>query len=191
MTDPSQPEVWLRGPLPDYPDELQPVAHSLLQVREEIAAVAALPPEHLWARPGGAASIGFHLRHLAGSLDRLLTYARGDRLNTAQSATLSAEGQDGNPPERAETLVRAAHDAIDRALAHVRTTPLCTLEEVRSVGRAGLPSTVLGLLFHAAEHAQRHSAQIITTAKVVTGTCTTSARSPAAPGAPAPPRDPA
>jgi DinB superfamily len=169
MTDPSQPEVWLRGPLPDYPDELQPVAHSLLQVREEIAAVAALPPEHLWARPGGAASIGFHLRHLAGSLDRLLTYARGDSLNAVQHAALSEEGRDGRPEERAETLVQTAQDAIDRVLAHVRTAPLCTLDEVRPVGRAGLPSTVLGLLFHAAEHAQRHSAQIITTAKIVKG----------------------
>jgi uncharacterized damage-inducible protein DinB len=165
----SQPEVWLRGPLPDYPDELQPVAHSLLQVREEIAAVASLPTEHLWARPGGAASIGFHLRHLAGSLDRLLAYARGDSLNAAQSAALAQEGRQGSPEERAETLVQAAHDAIDRALARVRTTPLCTLDEVRTVGRAGLPSTVLGLLFHAAEHAQRHSAQIITTARVVNG----------------------
>jgi hypothetical protein len=169
MTDPSQPEVWLRGPLPDYPDELQPVAQSLLQVREEIEAVATLPSEHVWARPGGAASIGFHLRHLAGSLDRLLTYARGDSLNAAQRVALSEEVRDGSPEERAETLVQAACDAIDRALAQVRTTPICTLEEVRPVGRAGLPSTVLGLLSHAADHAQRHSAQIITTAKVVKG----------------------
>jgi len=169
MTDPPQPEVWLRGPLPDYPGELQPVAHSLLQVREEIAAVATLPPEHVWVRPGGAASIGFHLRHLAGSLDRLLTYARGDSLNAAQRAVLSAEERDGTREERAETLVQAAHDAIDRALAHIRATPLCTLDEVRPVGRQRLPSTVLGLLFHAAEHAQRHSAQIITTAKIVKG----------------------
>jgi hypothetical protein len=165
-----QPEVWLRGPLPDYLDELQPVAHSLLQVREEIAAVTALPLEAVWARPGGAASIGFHLRHLAGSLDRLLTYARGDSLNAAQRAALSEERRDGSPEEPAAALVRTAHDAIDRALAQVRTTPLCTLDEVRRVGQAGLPSSVLGLLFHAAEHAQRHSAQIITTAKILKGT---------------------
>ena len=82
----SRPEVWLRGPLPDCIDELQPVAHSLLQVREEIEAVVALPPEKLWARPGGAASIGFHLKHLAGSLDRLLTYASGKQLSAAQRA---------------------------------------------------------------------------------------------------------
>jgi uncharacterized damage-inducible protein DinB len=165
----TEPEVWLRGPLPDVLSELQPVAHSLLQVREEIATAAALiSPEQLWARPGGAASIGFHLTHLAGSLDRLLTYARGDSLNAAQRATLAAEGR-GDMPRQADVdgLVKSALDALDRALAQVRATPLCTLDEAREVGRARLPSTVLGLLFHAAEHAQRHSAQIITTAKVI------------------------
>ncbi len=161
----SQPEVWLRGPLPDYMDELQPVAHSLLQVREEVGRVEALPPATLWARPGGAASIGFHLKHLAGSLDRLLTYAAGRPLNAAQRDALAKEESDTG--ESASTLVRQVHAAIDRALAHVRTTPLCTLDEVREVGRNRLPSTVLGLLFHAAEHAQRHSAQIITTAKIL------------------------
>jgi uncharacterized damage-inducible protein DinB len=165
MTEPSQPEVWLRGPLPDVLAELQPVAHSLLQVREEIADVASLSPEKLWARPGGAASIGFHLAHLAGSLDRLLTYARGDTLNAAQRAALSAEARE-DTSHQAALLVDGALDALDRALAQVRATPLCMLDEVRAVGRARLPSTVLGLLFHAAEHAQRHSAQIITMTKV-------------------------
>jgi uncharacterized damage-inducible protein DinB len=104
--------------------------------------------------------------HLAGSLDRLLTYARGDALNAAQRAALSAESsEDTSRP--AQDLVRDALDALDRALAQVRGTPLCTLDEGREVGRARMPSTVLGLLFHAAEHAQRHSAQIITTAKII------------------------
>jgi uncharacterized damage-inducible protein DinB len=161
----SELEVWLRGPLSDYIDELQPVAHSLLQVREELARAAAVSPQQLWARPGGAASIGFHLKHLAGSLDRLLTYAAGKPLNAAQQKHLASEEQQTD--ESAETLVRLAQEAIDRALTHVRTTPLCTLDEAREVGRGRLPSTVLGLLFHAAEHAQRHSAQIITTAKIV------------------------
>src|SRR5215813_2960585 len=102
MSSESRPEVWLRGPLPDYIDELQPVAHSLLQVREEIEAIVALPPEKLWARRGGAASIGFHLKHLAGSLDRLLTYANGKQLSAAQRQALGDEGQSGNPPERAD-----------------------------------------------------------------------------------------
>jgi len=163
MTD---PEVWLRGQLPDVIPELQPVAHSLLQVREEIAEAAPLSAEQLWARPGGAASIAFHLTHLAGSLDRLLTYARGNVLNAAQRAALASEGE-VELSRSAADLVSAALDAIDRAVAQVRTTPLCTLDETREVGRQRLPSTVLGLLFHAAEHAQRHSAQIITMRKVV------------------------
>ena len=162
----TEPEVWLRGPLPDVIPELQPVAHSLLQVREEIAAAASLAPRQLWARPGGAASIGLHLVHLAGSVDRLLTYARGNALNAGQRAALAAEAaEDRSQP--AAVLVGAALSAIDRALEQVRGTPLCTLDETREVGRARLPSTVLGLLVHAAEHAQRHSAQIITMVKVV------------------------
>lgn len=163
----SEVEVWLRGPLPGYIDELQPVAHSLLQVREEIGRVVSLPSAQVWARPGGAASIGFHLKHLAGSLDRLLTYAGGSQLSPAQRDDLAGEAREGD--ESVEALVCRAQAAIDRALAHVRTTPLCTLDATREVGHARLPSTVLGLLFHAAEHAQRHSAQIITTAKVVSG----------------------
>ena len=159
-------EVWLRGPLPDVIPELQPVVHSLLQVREEIAEGATIPPVQLWARPGGAASIGFHLKHLAGSLDRLLTYARGNTLNAAQRAALAAE-KATEPARTADDLVKAALEAIDRAIAQVQGTALCTLDEARGVGRARLPSTVLGLLFHAAEHAQRHSAQIITMRKVI------------------------
>ena len=159
-------EVWLRGPLPDVIPELQPVVHSLMQVREEVTGVLPLPTEHLWTRPGGAASIGFHLLHLAGSLDRLLTYARGKSLNAAQRAALEAEGRE-EASRRPEDLVRLALEAIDAAIVQVRATPLCTLDEKREVGRGRLPSTVLGLLFHAAEHAQRHSAQIITTRKVI------------------------
>ena len=166
MSPPADPEVWLRGPLPDVIPELQPVVHSLMQVREEIAGAATVPDSQLWTKPGGAASIGFHLLHLAGSLDRLLTYARGKTLNAAQRAALEAEARE-DAASRPEDLVRLALEAIDAAIVQVRTTPLCTLDEVRDVGRGRLPSTVLGLLFHAAEHAQRHSAQIITTRKVI------------------------
>ena len=137
-----------------------------MQVREEIAGAATVPDNQLWTKPGGAASIGFHLLHLAGSLDRLLTYARGKTLNATQRAALEAEARE-DVASRAEDLVRLALEAIDAAIVQVRTTPLCTLDEVREVGRGRLPSTVLGLLFHAAEHAQRHSAQIITTRKVI------------------------
>lgn len=162
------PEVWLRGAVEGYAAQLQPVVHSLLQVREEIAQHAAdLTTEELWARPGGAGSIGFHLRHIAGATDRLLTYARGESLTAEQIAWLKAEGVPGDPPASAAETVALAEAAIDRALVQVRTTEVATLADPRGVGRAQLPTTVLGLVFHAAEHATRHAGQIATTRKVV------------------------
>src|SRR6476660_7882162 len=90
-------EVWLRGAIPGVPPALMPVVHSLMQVHEELeTTIPSLSPEQLWARPGGAASIGFHLQHLAGSLDRLLTYARGEPLNATQLAFLDAEERPGS-----------------------------------------------------------------------------------------------
>jgi len=161
----STPEVWLRGPLDGFARELMPVAHSLAQVREEVSTVAGrLTHEQLWKRPAGAASVGFHLKHLAGSLDRLLTYARGDRLTESQLAALDDEAR-GN--EDAVALTAGAMATIERALEQVRATPVAALFDVREVGRGRLPSTVVGLLFHAAEHAQRHAGQALTTAKIV------------------------
>ena len=162
------PEVWLRGPVPRVPALLQPVAHSLLQCREELtAAMAGLTSEQLWERPNGAASIGFHARHAAGSLDRLLTYARGEGLSAAQKAALAAEEIPDAAPGAAAALIAAFDAAVDRALAQLCATQEAALLEPRGVGRAQLPSTVLGLLFHAAEHTQRHVGQLVTTAKIV------------------------
>lgn len=164
----SQPEVWLRGPIPGIPSLLQPVAHSLLQCREELSAnLLDLTPEHIWARPGGAASIGFHARHAAGSLDRLFTYARGEALSPAQHAFLQDEGTPDTTDDIGARLFNAFDAAVNRALAQLRATSDETLLEGRAVGRAHLPSTVIGLLFHAAEHTQRHLGQLVTTAKVV------------------------
>jgi hypothetical protein len=165
---PGTPEVWLRGPLPGYVPVLMPVAHALLQAREDVERIAAgATVEELWQRPGGAASAGYHLQHLAGSLDRLLTYARGEPLDEALRAVLLREG---TPGASGEELVGTALARIDRALEQLRQTPAERLAEPRAVGRAGLPSTVLGLLFHAAEHTSRHAGQLITTMKVVRGT---------------------
>ena len=165
----SAPEVWLRGvPVPDVPTLLQPVAHSLLQCREELtAALAGLTPDQLWQRPNGAASIGFHARHAAGSLDRLLTYARGELLSPAQMAALAVEETPDLASDAAATLAAGFDAAVERALAQLRETSESTLLEPRGVGRARLPSTVLGLLFHAAEHTQRHVGQLVTTGKVI------------------------
>ena len=154
--------------MPDVPALLQPVAHSLLQCREELtAALAGLTPDQLWQRPNGAASIGFHARHAAASLDRLLTYARGEALLPAQMAALAVEETPDLASDAAATLAAGFDAAVERALAQLRATSESTLLAPRGVGRARLPSTVLGLLFHAAEHTQRHVGQLVTTGKVI------------------------
>jgi DinB superfamily len=164
------PEAWLRGPVAGVAPELQPAAHALLQAAAELRAAAApLTTAELWVSPGGAASVGFHLRHAAGSLDRLLTYARGEALDEAQHAALAAESIAGDPPADAAMLMAGAERAIEHALDVLRRTPVETLREARAVGRRKLPTTVGGLLFHAAEHTQRHAGQAVTTAKVVRG----------------------
>ncbi len=163
-------EAWLRGPIEGVPPLLMPVAHSLTDAMEELEAAAAdLDTEALWSRPGGAASVGFHLRHVCGALDRLLTYARGEGLTAEQLADLEAEGRPGDPPATAPALLVDVRRSVTGAIAVLRATPDETLLEPRSVGRAGLPSTVLGLLFHAAEHTRRHAGQAIATAKAARG----------------------
>lgn len=163
-------EVWLRGPMPGVPPLLMPAAHALAGAGEDVArAAAGLTPEQLWARPAGVASVGFHLRHLVGILDRLLTYARGHSLTPAQLAYLRAEGDPGDPAATADDLLLAVADAIAGALAQIRDTREDQLLLPRGVGRLQLPSTVMGLIFHAAEHAQRHTGQVITLSRIVRG----------------------
>jgi len=166
----SEPEVWLRGPLDGYHPMVTPVAHSLLQVREDLARLQrTVTLDQLWARPGGAASIGFHVRHTAGALDRLLTYARGEALSAPQLLFLAGEEAPGDPPTPLSTLVIGVNAVIDRSLAQLRAIEPDRLLDPRQVGRSKLPSTVLGLLVHAAEHSTRHMGQAITTARILSG----------------------
>ena len=161
----SLPEVWLRGPIDDVPPLLQPVAHSLLQCREEVEGLLdGLTPERIWSAPGRGASIGFHVLHAIGSLDRLLTYARGAMLSAAQLQVLAQEPRP-DPDLTAVDLAAAFDAAVERSLDQLRGTDTATLTDVRHVGRARLPSTVIGLLFHAAEHTQRHVGQAVTTSR--------------------------
>ncbi|HYH80671.1 MAG TPA: DinB family protein [Longimicrobium sp.] len=166
----SQPEAWMRGPVEGIPPLLMPVAHALIGAREDVAAaIDGMGADALWARPGGAASAGFHAVHLAGSLDRLFTYARGEPLDDAQRQALAAESAPSAPPPSVREVIDVVHAAVEKALAQLRATDPATLLEPRGVGRKQLPSNVLGLLFHAAEHSQRHVGQVVTTAKVVRG----------------------
>jgi uncharacterized damage-inducible protein DinB len=165
-----EPEVWLRGRVDGFEPLLMPVVHALLQVREELVSLAArVPDEQLWSRPGGAASIGFHIRHTGGALDRLFTYARGEALTQEQKTFLGTEAESGSPPDTVAALVAGASAVIDRALGQLRSTSSADLLTERRVGRAGLPSNTLGLLFHAAEHSTRHAGQAVTTAKILAG----------------------
>jgi uncharacterized damage-inducible protein DinB len=168
MPSPALPEVWLRGPLPAVPLLLQPVAHALLQAREEVTELMQqFPPEKLAERPLGLASVGFHLRHLTGVLDRTFTYARGEALSETQLAYLAAEGQPPTHPDAVAELVQAFAQQVDAALTQLKDTPEATLPEWRGVGRAQLPSTVIGLLVHAAEHTTRHVGQLLVTSRIV------------------------
>ena len=174
MTAPSRTEAWQRGPVDGFEPLLMPIVHALIQAREDLQQLASeVPDDRAWERPGGAASIGFHVRHTGGALDRLFTYARGEMLSDAQRAAARDEGAAGDPPLALRDVVADVERLIDRALDQLRATSSGSLLEPRKVGRAGLPSTVLGLLFHAAEHATRHVGQAITTAKILRGSSTT------------------
>lgn len=208
------PEVWLRGPVAGVPALLQPVAHALLQAREEVTALMQdFPEEHLWDRPAGVASPGFHLQHLAGVLDRLFTYAAGQPLSQEQLAELAAEGRPGGTLEgglggttegtsgerigrvtgerigtatgetteervgeamrmttggtTVQQLMERWNRQIDKSLEALKQIPEQDLTAIRGVGRAQLPSTVLGLLVHAAEHTQRHTGQLLVTVRIL------------------------
>lgn len=163
-------EAWLRGPVEGVPEGLMPAAHSLLDALEDMERGAAtLTVEQLWLRPGGAASVGFHLRHVRGSTERLLTYARGESLSEAQLEAIALEGEPGERPETATELLEALRRTVLETLDAYRATPPEALPRPRRVGRAGLPSTVQGLLFHAAEHARRHAGQVVATARIIQG----------------------
>jgi len=161
-------EVWLRGPLPGVPPLLQPAAHALYQALEEISALEHnFPDQMLWQRPAGVASIGFHLQHLAGVLDRLLTYARGESLTEKQLEFLRNESTEPFTGCKFIDLLENFKLQVERAVTQFKETDENTLTQVRYVGRAKVASTHLGLLFHAAEHTQRHTGQLLVTARIL------------------------
>lgn len=159
--------AWLRGPVGGVPALLQPVAHALIDADEDVLKfVPPLSVEQLGTRPGGAASVAFHLVHAMGSLDRLFTYARGEPLNDAQLKALAAEKTFDAATCTSRQLAHDFSAAVRRAHAQLQATSEAELLETRLVGRAQLPATALGLLVHAAEHTARHVGQIVTTAKI-------------------------
>jgi len=162
-----RPEAWMRGPILGVPPLLQPVAHALMQAREEVAScMDGFDDTYLWVKPAGRASVGFHLQHISGVVDRLLTYALAQPLSERQFEYLRAEGQEG-PQIRSADLVLAFGKQVESAIAQLRETDEATLTDARYLGRKRIPTTLIGLLFHAAEHTQRHVGQLFVTVKLV------------------------
>jgi uncharacterized damage-inducible protein DinB len=168
MAETISPEPWLRGTLTEFPAVLRGVLHALELAQEDAERwCSGLTAEQMNARPAGLPSIGFQMRHIAGTLDRLLTYAEEGQLNDAQLAYLSREA---NQVSDADALMRDFGAAVKRAISRLHSFTGADLEVARYVGRKRLPTSLGGLLVHLADHTQRHVGQMVTTAKVVAAT---------------------
>lgn len=158
-------EYWMRGPVEGITPYLQPVAHALLQARKEVNELLVdFPEDKLWIKPEGLASVGFHLQHLRGVLDRLFAYARNEALTEEKLTQLREEGIPST--QSIPDLLSAFNQQVDTALGQLRETSADALLMPRGIGRKQIPTTVLGLLFHAAEHTMRHTGQLLVTAKL-------------------------
>ena len=159
------PEPWLRGPLSDVHPLIMPVLFSFQQVREDLRKhTAALTEEQLRKSVAGLPPLGFHLRHIAGSVDRLVTYLSGEQLRDDQLQFLREESSAGGS---LDDLLLGVDTSLSEAEKRLRSLDVRTMYDVRYVGRRKLPTTVIGLLVHLAEHTQRHLGQAITTAKLL------------------------
>lgn len=161
------PEYWLRGPIDDVPALLQPVAHALLQARDEINQMMSdFPHDFLWEKPSGNASPAFHLQHIPGVLDRLFSYADNRQLDLLQLDYLASEGK-YEAGITVNTLLKQLNAQVEKSIAHLKSINPQTITEARFVGRKQLPSTIMGLLFHAAEHTMRHTGQLLVTVHIL------------------------
>ncbi len=162
-------EPWMRGTHTELDALRRGVVHALeLSLEDAERWVADLPEASLEARPSGLPSIAFHLRHIARSLDRLLTYAEDRQLSEGQLSLLHSE----STPDTSTATLKEYRDGVEKAMARILCFPAEQLEQPRGIGRMRLPTTVGGLLVHCAEHTQRHSGQMVTTAKLVVLNCT-------------------
>ena len=161
----TQPEPWMRGPIEGVEPLVAPVFYSFTQVREELAHYTeGLTTEQVWRQVNSLPTLGFHLRHIAGSVDRLMTYLTEGEISPEQIAQLKSEGQ---PGASLAELLAGIDAAFAKAESQLRTIKAEDIHAPRYIGRKRLPTSVLGLLVHISEHTQRHLGQAITTAKLV------------------------
>jgi uncharacterized damage-inducible protein DinB len=159
-----QPEPWLRGPIEGIDPLRAPILYAFQQAREDLAHWTEGLDHRIWFQPAGLAPLGFQLRHIAGSVDRLMTYVEGGQLTEVQLAALKTESE---PSGTRDQLLAAISESFQNAERIVRALDPTTLCDPRAVGRKKLPTTVIGLLTHIAEHTQRHVGQAIVTSRVL------------------------
>jgi len=165
MSQSEAPEPWLRGTLTEVPAVQRAVLHALELAREDLTRwCGTLTDEQLNARPAGLPPVAFHLRHIARSLDRLLTYAEGRSLSDDQLAAMKAEMDEG---ATRSDLFSELNSGVENGAHRIKAFAVNTFEQSRNVGKKHLPTTVAGLLVHVADHTQRHVGQAITTAKIL------------------------
>jgi hypothetical protein len=159
------PEPWLRGTLIDVPAVPRAALHALELAKEDLLHwCGPLTDAELNERPAGIAPVAFHIRHIARSLDRLLTYAEGNQLSATQIARMKTELDE---PAKREELFAELDGALRKNAERIRAFDVTRLNEAREVGKKKLPTTLGGLLVHVADHTQRHVGQAITTSKIV------------------------
>jgi uncharacterized damage-inducible protein DinB len=165
MTETKLPEPWLRRTLLDVPAIPRAILHALELAKEDLRRwCGGLTDEEMNFQPDGIASVAFHLRHIARSVDRLLTYAEGSQLDTTQMAALKSEDSERDTRDE---LFAELDASLSRAAARIRALDSNRLDDVRVVGLKHLPTTLGGLLVHIADHTQRHVGQAVTTSKIV------------------------
>ncbi len=158
-------EPWLRGTYSDVPAVSRAVLHALdLAVDDITKWTTGLSDVEVHAEPIGLPSVSFHLKHIARSVDRILTYAEGGQISVEQLAALKTE-QGGE--ESLATLVAEVEASFSNAAERIRILATANFDTPRAVGRKQLPTSIGGALIHVADHTQRHVGQVVTTAKVL------------------------
>jgi len=161
-------EPWLRGTHADVPAAGRAVLHALELALDDLRKwTAGLTETEVHAQPLGLPPVAFLLRHIAGSVDRILTYAEGGQLSDAQLALLKSEKVGEGKQETLAELLALVEAALKKAAGRVRALAVADLNTLRAVGRKELPTSLGGALIHVADHTQRHVGQVVTTAKVL------------------------
>jgi uncharacterized damage-inducible protein DinB len=163
----SYTEPWLSGTHADVPAAGRAVLHALdLSLDDLTKWTAGLTDSEIHAQPLGLTSIAFHLRHIARSVDRILTYAEGGQLSQEQLAALKTELEGEGKLETLSVLLAEVEVSFNDAADRIRVLATADLNTPRFVGRKQLPTSIGGAMIHVADHTQRHTGQVVTTAKV-------------------------